>query len=140
MSLYCTFTVDRFFFGVPVGQVQEVLRRQAMSRVPLARPEVRGLINLRGQIITAIDLRRRLGLQPTPDGVRAMNVLIKTPEGAVSLLVDRIEDILEVTDDVIEHPPESLQGEIRELIIGACKLKERLLLLLDTEKTIDLPA
>ncbi len=140
MSLFCTFTVDRFFFGVAVGQVQEVIRHQAMTRVPLARPEVRGLINLRGQIITAIDLRRRLGLPAGPEGARNMNVLIKTPDGAISLLVDQIEDVLEVSAESIELPPETLQGDVRELITGACKLKDRLLLLLDTGKTIDLPA
>ncbi len=137
MSLYCTFSLDRLFFGVPVDHVQEVVRQQGMSTVPLARPEIRGLINLRGQIVTAIDLRRCLNLPPAPEGARVMNVLIKTPEGAVSLLVDQIEDVLEVSPDSIERPPETLQGELRALITGACKLKHRLLLLLDTEQAID---
>lgn len=137
MSLYCTFIVDRLFFGVPVEHVQEVIRHQEMSLVPLARPEVSGLINLRGQIVTAIDLRCRLCLPKRGEGSRGMNVLITTPDGAVSLVVDQIEDVLEVPSELIERPPETLQGEIRELIQGACKLKDRLLLLLDTEKAID---
>jgi purine-binding chemotaxis protein CheW len=138
MSLYCTFIVDRFFFGVPVDHIQEVVRHQDMSRVPLAPNEVSGLINLRGQIVTAIDLRRRLHLAAATGDRRAMNVLIKTPEGAVSLLVDQIEDVLEVPAEGVERPPETLQGEVRDLITGACKLKDRLLLLLDTQKTIEL--
>lgn len=138
MSLYCTFIVDSFFFGLPVDHVQEVVRHQDMSRVPLAPGEVSGLINLRGQIVTAIDLRRRLRLPPAPGGRLAMNVLIKTPDGAVSLQVDQIEDVLEVPPEGVEHPPETLQGEVRTLITGACKLKSRLLLLLDTSKTIEL--
>jgi len=137
MSLYCTFIVDRLFFGVPVEHVQEVIRYQDLSLVPLARPEVSGLINLRGQIVTAIDLRCRLRLPKRGEGSRGMNVLITTPDGAVSLVVDQIEDVLEVSPEHIERPPETLQGEIRELIQGACKLKDRLLLLLDTEKAID---
>ena len=139
MNLYCTFTVDRFFFGVAVDQVQEVIRHQRMTRVPLAAPEISGLINLRGQIVTAIDLRRRLGLPPAPADSHTMSVLIKTPDGAISLQVDQIEDVLEVADDTIELPPETLQGQVRQLITGASKLKRRLLLLLDTAKTIDLP-
>lgn len=138
MSLYCTFIVDRFFFGVPVDHIQEVVRHQDMSCVPLAPNEVSGLINLRGQIVTAIDLRRRLHLPPAKGDRKAMNVLIKTPEGAVSLLVDQIEDVLEVPAEGVERPPETLQGEVRTLITGACKLKDRLLLLLDTQKTIEL--
>ena len=137
MSLYCTFSLDRFFFGVPVDHVQEVVRQQEMSNVPLARSEIRGLINLRGQIVTAIDLRRRLRLPPAAPGSRVMNVLIKTPDGAVSLLVDQIEDVLEVSPESIERPPDTLQGELRTLITGACKLKERLLLLLDTDQAIE---
>lgn len=139
MNLYCTFTVDRYFFGVTVDQVQEVIRHQRMTRVPLASPEISGLINLRGQIVTAIDLRRRLGLPPAPADWRTMSVLIKTPDGAISLQVDQIEDVLEVAEETIERPPETLQGHVRQLITGASKLKHRLLLLLDTAKTIDLP-
>lgn len=138
MSLYCTFYIEHLFFGVPVDHVQEVVRHQEMSRVPLAPPEVSGLINLRGQIVTAIDLRRRLRLQASVSDKRPMNVLIKTPEGAVSLLVDQIEDVLEVPEEGVERPPETLQGEVRSIITGACKLKDRLLLLLDTQKTIEL--
>jgi purine-binding chemotaxis protein CheW len=138
MSLFCTFVVDKYFFGVPVEVVQEVVRQQQMTLVPLARSEVRGLINLRGQIITALDLRCRLRLAPISAEARLMNVFIKTPEGAVSLLVDRVEDILEVPADSIERPPDTLQGELRNLIVGASKLQDRLLLVLNTNRALDL--
>lgn len=138
MSLFCTFTAGRYFLGIPVEQVQEVMRSQTLSPVPLAREEVSGLINLRGQIVTAIDLRRRLKLPEQEACGTPMNVLVATSEGAVSLLVDRIEDVLEVPFDAIEPPPPTLQGELRELIAGACKLKGRLLLLLNTERALDL--
>ena len=135
---YCTFTVDQFFFGVRVTQVQEVVRHQALTRVPLAAHAVRGLINLRGQIITAIDLRRRLALPDRQTNQPPMNVLLHSSDGAVSLLVDQIEDVLEVGDETIEAPPETMQGPARQLISGASKQKQRLLLILDTAKTVEL--
>lgn len=140
MSLHCTFSVDQYSFALPVEDVQEVLRGLGLTRVPLSRPEVRGLINLRGQIVTAIDLRRRLGLpERNADGCR-MNVLVATAGGTVSLLVDRIDDIVDVDDAAVERPPETVQGDVRSLIRGACKLKGRLLLLLDTVRTVTLPS
>ena len=119
-------------------QVQEVIRAQAMTRVPLAPMAVTGLINLRGQIVTAIDLRRRLGLADRPVGVEAMNVVVRTDDGAVSLLVDEIGDVLEVTADAFEPPPETLDPTARGLIRGVYKLADRLLLVLETEPTVGL--
>lgn len=137
---YCTFFVGGLFMGVDVQKVQEVIRYQQMTRVPLAPPVVSGLINLRGQIVTAVDLRRRLGLVPR-NGEQPMNVVVRTDDGAVSLLVDEIEDVREVQAETFERPPETLRGGARELITGVYKLKDRLLLILDTEKavTIDEP-
>src|SRR5271170_5150484 len=106
-----------------------------MTRVPLAPPVVRGLINLRGQIVTAIDLRRRLELSDRPADQLPVNVVVQTDDGAVSLLVDEIGDVLEVPEMEFESPPETLNGIARELIRGAYKLADRLLLILDTEKT-----
>ena len=130
---YCTFFVDDQYFGLDVLNVQEIIRYQGMTRVPLAPPVVRGLINLRGQIVTAIDLRRRLELTDRPAGQFPVNVVVHTDDGAVSLLVDEIGDVLEVPDKLFERPPETLKGTARELIRGAYKLADRLLLILDTE-------
>ena len=135
---FSTFFLDGLFFGVEVLKVQEVIRYQEMTRVPLAPSVVSGLINLRGQIVTAIDLRRRLSLRPRPDGQLPMNVVVRTDDGAVSLLVDEIADVLEVSDDRFERAPETLDGVAREVILGVYKLEERLLLILDTEKTVRL--
>jgi len=132
---FCTFFLNGLFFGVEVTNVQEVLRYQQMTRVPLAPPTVHGLINLRGQILTAIDLRRRLDL-PARTGERLpMNVVVRTADGAISLLVDEIGDVVEIDDDIFERTPETLRGVARDLVRGVYKLKERLLLILDTEKT-----
>ena len=136
---FATFYLDRLLFGVEVGTVQEVIRYQEMTRVPLAPAVVTGLINLRGQIVTALDLRRRLELAERAAGRLPMNVVVRAGDEAVSLLVDEIGDVLEVGDDSFEPPPETLKGEARELIRGAYKLKNRLLLVLDTEKAVSIP-
>jgi purine-binding chemotaxis protein CheW len=133
---YCTFFVAGLYFGLDVLQVQEIIRYQEMTRVPLAPPVVRGLINLRGQIVTAIDLRRRLELADRPAGQLPVNVVVRTDDGAVSLLVDEIGDVLEVSETLFERPPETLTGKARELIRGAYKLEDRLLLILEPERTM----
>jgi purine-binding chemotaxis protein CheW len=135
---YCTFYVEGQYFGLDVLQVQEIIRCQEMTRIPLASPMVRGLINLRGQIVTAIDLRRRLGLPDRRADREPVNVVVHTDDGAVSLLVDEIGDVLEVPEETFERPPETLQGTARELIRGAYKLENRLLLILDIERAVDL--
>jgi purine-binding chemotaxis protein CheW len=134
---YCTFFVDGYYCGLDVRKVQEIIRYQEMTPVPLAPPVVSGLINLRGQIVTAIDLRRRLELTDRPADQPPVNVVVQTDDGAVSLLVDEIGDVVEVSEDLFERPPETLTGIGRELIRGAYKMKDRLLLLLDSEKTLD---
>ena len=137
---FCTFYVDRLFFGVEVEKVQEVIRYQQITRVPLAPRVFQGLINLRGQIITALDLRRRLELDDRAADRLPMNVVVKTPDGPLSLLVDEIGDVQEVQEDVFETPPETLSGVARELIRGTYKLKDRLLLPLNTERVVQLGA
>src|ERR1700722_8669111 len=116
---YCTFYVAGHYFGLDVLKVQEIIRYQEMTRVPLAHPVVRGLINLRGQIVTALDLRLRLDLPARPDNQLPVNVVIRTDDGAVSLLVDEIGDVLEVSIRDFERPPETLRGIARDLIVGA---------------------
>jgi len=134
---FSTFFVDHLYFGIEVEKVQEVLRYQEMTRVPLAPPVVRGLINLRGQIVTALDLRRRLDLNERADGQLPMNVVVRTGDGGVSLLVDEIGDVVEVDEGTFERPPDTLNARARELIRGVHKLKGRLMHVLDTEKAID---
>ncbi|MDP9434143.1 MAG: chemotaxis protein CheW, partial [Actinomycetota bacterium] len=128
---FTTFVLDGHLFGVEVETVQEVIRYQAMTRVPLAPGAVGGLINLRGQVITALDLRRRLGMADRPDGVLPMNVVVRTEEGAVSLLVDQIGDVVETDAASFETPPDTVAPAARELIRGAYKLDGTLLLALD---------
>jgi purine-binding chemotaxis protein CheW len=134
-----TFSVNGHLFGVEVAVVQEVIRYQSMTRVPLAPAALAGLINLRGQVITAVDLRRRLGFPDRAAGELGMDVIVRTRGGLVSLLVDRIGDVVEVTQEAFEEPPETLGGIARELIRGAYKLDHALLLSLDVQGAVELP-
>ena len=135
---FCTFHLDGHLLGVPVMRVQEVISYQSMTRVPLANPVIDGLINLRGQIVTAIDLRRRLELRDRAGDRAPMNVVVRTDDGAVSLLVDDIGDVIKVQADTFEPPPETLTGVTRHLIRGIHKLEKQLLLVLDIDRTVDL--
>ena len=137
---YCTFRVDDLYFGVEVRQVQEVIRYQPTTRVPLAPGVVQGLMNLRGQIVTALGLRNRLGLPAAEGDDKPMNVVIRTADGPVSLLVDEIGDVVQVDQDCFEPPPETVQGAQRDLIRGVFKLEGRLLLILDTERVVQIAA
>ncbi|HEY3742181.1 MAG TPA: chemotaxis protein CheW [Bryobacteraceae bacterium] len=134
---FATFSIGDLFFGIDVLNVQEVLRHQEMTRVPLAPGVIRGLINLRGQIVTAVDMRKRLELPPLRAGSNSMNMVVRTQEGAVSLLVDEIGDVLAVDEASYEPPPDNLSPVARSLIRGIFKLKSQLLLVLDTERAVD---
>ena len=137
-SQFSTFFVADLFFGVDVLHVQEVLRSQHMTPVPRAPGVIEGLINLRGQIVTAIDMRRRLLLPENSDGLASMNMVVRTADGAVSLLVDEIGDVVDMDVSTYERPPDNLAPAARELIRGVYKLKDRLLLVLDEERAVDL--
>ena len=132
----CTFRLDGHLFGVDVVRVQEVIRYQEMTRVPLASPVIQGLINLRGQIVTALDMRERFECPPRASSELPMNVVIRTEDGVVSLLVDEIGDVVEVREEDFERPPETISSLGKDLIAGVYKLDDQLLLLLDTNRVI----
>lgn len=133
-SQFCTFYMDKLLFGVELKGVQEVIRSLETTAVPLAPLVVSGLINLRGQIVTAVNLRRRLELEAAPHGTEFMNVVVRSVDGAVSLLVDEIGDVIEVEETTFEPPPETLPPSVRNIVLGIHKLTGRLLHVLDIEK------
>ena len=137
---FCTFFLEGSLFGVPVPQVQEVIRFHEMTRVPLAPDVVEGMINLRGQIVIAIDLRRKLSLKARKEEELPVNVVVRSADGAVSLMVDEIGDVVEVEDSTFEAPPETLRGAVRAMILGVHKLQGRLMHVLDTEKACQVQA
>jgi len=110
-----TFFVQDLFFGVEVLQVQEIIRRVTITRVPLAPPRVGGLINLRGQIVTAIDLRRCLDLPERPPGQTPAGLILQAEEGLVGLIVDEIGTVFELPENAFEPPPEILKGVLFSL-------------------------
>src|SRR5882672_10449657 len=137
---FCTFYLDKLLFGVELKGVQEVMRSLEMTRVPLAPTVVSGLINLRGQIVTAVDLRCRLELDARPPDALPMNVVVRSEDGAVSFVVDEIGDVVEVDESTFEPVPEMLRASVRSMILGVHKLQGRLMHVLDTEKTCQMTA
>ncbi|MBY0459634.1 MAG: chemotaxis protein CheW, partial [Gemmataceae bacterium] len=131
---FCTFRLGDRCFGIDVLEVQEVIRAQPMTRVPLAPAVVRGLMNLRGRVVTALDLRRRFGLPDGPDD--PVNVVVSTDDGAISLLVDDVGDVLTLSAEAFEPVPDTLAGVARELVRGVYKLDDQLLLVLDTARAV----
>ena len=136
-SQYATFEVGGHYLGIRVLEVQEVLRQQQLTRVPLAPDVITGLINLRGQIVPALEMRRVLRLPDRPDGLDTLSVVVRTEGGAVSLQVDEIGDVLELDGASFEPPPRNLEAHMKSLLLGVHKLKDRLLLVLDTHRTVD---
>jgi purine-binding chemotaxis protein CheW len=133
---YATFEVDGQLFGVEVSRVQEVFKHHDRTPVPLAAPAIAGLINLRGEVIPAVDVRTRMGLPADPDRA-PMNVVVRADDEVVCLLVDTIGDVSEADDASIEAPPSTITGPARELILGAVPQDGRLLLLLDVRRAVD---
>ena len=114
----CTFRLHEFMIGIDVTLVQEVLNRQDATRIPLVSDVVQGLINLRGEIVTTIDLRRRLGLPQRSADDPCMNVVIHTADGPVALTVDQIGDVIDADESLFEFPPPTLGGTLREFVTG----------------------
>jgi purine-binding chemotaxis protein CheW len=135
---YSTFRVADMFMGIELTRVQELLLYQEMTRVPLAPRAIEGLINLRGQIVTALDVRRILGLPVVEsEDSLPMNIVIQSEGGAVSLLVDEICDVLDVPVESAMPLPENMPGAQRELIEGVYQLDSVLLLILNTERLLE---
>ena len=135
---FCTFYLGPLLYGVEVLKIQEVLRYQEITEVPLAPEVIRGLLNLRGSIVATLDLRRRFGMPPLEGSALPTNVVSQTSTGLISLLVDRIGDVVEVDQESYEASPETLAGESRELIEGVYKLPSGLLMVLNVERALDL--
>ncbi len=131
---YCTFRLGELTLGVDVLSVQEVIRHEMMTKVPLAPTQVKGLVNLRGQIITALDLREQLGL-PMEGDLRA-HVVIRDEDEASSLLVDEVGDVVSPNESDYEPIPSAVPERVRNVVTGAYKLDGRLLLVLDTHRVL----
>jgi len=138
MSQLSTFHVGRYLFGVDVALVQEIVRLQTITPVPLSPPEIAGLINLRGEVLTAIDLRARLGLPRSENERDPINVVVRVDDEPVSLLVDEIGGVQEVSQVPFEATPATVEARVRDLLLGAYTLPDRLLLSLNARKVLDI--
>jgi len=158
----CTFRLAGLYFGVPANTVQEMIRTSLHTRVPLVSPVIHGLVNLRGEIVTTIDLRHRLGFPPadrqqhiddddnTPGGdggdsgdsgpIVATNVVIRTGDTAVSLVVDAIGDVITVDNASFEAVPTTLNEQCRAVVDGIYQLDDELLLTIDLDRLLDVDA
>ncbi|MBI3605292.1 MAG: chemotaxis protein CheW [Nitrospirae bacterium] len=130
---YVTFYLGDHFFGVEAVKVQEILIPGPMTAVPLAPSMIAGLINLRGEIVTVMDLRRRLEFPPRPEGLERMSVVVQTTDGLITLMVDRIGEVIEVGPDLFEPPPKNLDAGFLSVVEGVYKLKDEILLVLNSE-------
>ncbi|MGJ5672519.1 MAG: chemotaxis protein CheW [Nostochopsis sp.] len=142
---FCTFFLNGIYFGIGVQYVQEVIRSQVITRIPLAPPDICGLINLRGQILTAIDLQQRLEMGESAmrsttklvDEAQGFHIVVCSDDEAVSLLVDKVGDVLEFTENTFQPPPATLKARIRQMLAGAYPLAEGFVLILDIEKILN---
>jgi purine-binding chemotaxis protein CheW len=137
MTQLSTFYVGKYLFGVDVALVQEIVRIRQMTPVPLGSQDIAGLINLRGEVLTAIDMRTRLGLRPSSAETERVNVVIRLDEEPLSLLVDEIGGVFEVSGVPFEQTPSTVDEQVRDLIQGAYTLPDKLLLSLSVEQIID---
>lgn len=128
---YVSFLVDGQLLGIPVNSVQEVLNPQNIAPVPLARSEIAGLLNLRGQIVTAVNLRRRLGLADLDRTQRSMNVVVRHLGESYSLLVDEVGDVINVSGEHLEPPPCTLDAHWKCVTSGVFRLEGRLFVILN---------
>lgn len=132
----CTFRIDDLLLGVRVGHVQEVLQTQFVTPIPLADARVAGLVNLRGQIVTAIDLRVCLNRPSSTTAEHPLSLIVQSETTTVSLLVDQMEDVLDVNENAFCPPPETLDPEIAAFVNGAYAIEGGLVLILGVDEVI----
>lgn len=136
---FVTFFVDDQMFGIPVLNVQDILTPDKIASIPLAPAEVRGSINLRGRIVTVIDVRVRLGLGTHEDNAHGnMGVTVEQDHELYTLLVDRIGDVVAMSNDLFEKNPGTLSSTWREFSEGVYRLDDKLMVILDIERLLNL--
>ncbi len=134
---YLTIEIAGQSFGIPVLQVQDVLREQAVTRIPLASSEVAGSLNLRGRIVTAIDVRRRLGLPDRKEDETNMSVVVEHNNELFSLIIDSVGDVLSLEDKNFEKNPGTLEPAWRDISTGIYQLEDDLLVIMDVSKLLE---
>jgi purine-binding chemotaxis protein CheW len=134
-----TFALDREEFGIPIGQVREVIRVGDITRVPQARPHVRGVTNLRGRILAVVEIRTRMGLPAAEITPRSRVIVVGVHDRILGILVDGVSQVVKVPMDTVAPPPEEILSPGTDYITGVARWKSRLIVLLDLEKVLLLP-
>jgi purine-binding chemotaxis protein CheW len=137
---YVTATVGGQLFGLPIAGVQDVFVLDRMTRVPLATPEIAGVLNLRGRIVTAIDMRRRLGLGNGGASPKRMAIGIECKGESYGLLIDSIGEVLKLSPSSREDNPVNLDPRLARVSAGVHRLEDRLLVVLDVERVLEVGA
>ncbi|MEQ1789669.1 MAG: chemotaxis protein CheW [Rickettsiales bacterium] len=132
-QMYVTMRIDRQLFGIPVRNVRDVLRQQKITSIPLSSSEIAGSLNLRGRIVTVINLRRRLNLTEIKDDEKGMFVVVEHKGELFSLIVDSVGEVMTVPNHAIEKSPTNLGGAWREVTTGVYKLSGELLVIIDVQ-------
>lgn len=135
---YVTATVGGQLFGLPISRVQDVFALDRLTRVPLAPPEIAGLLNLRGRIVTAIDMRRRLGLDAPPGAAPRMAVGVEFKGESYGLLIDVIGEVLKLPTSEREDNPVNLDPGLARVSAGVHRLDGKLLIILDVDRVLDI--
>ncbi len=138
---FCTFYLDHLLFGVQSQKIQEVVTYRELRPVPLSPPVVSGLMNLRGQVVVALELRRQLELPDRPAEMTPICLVVRSASGTVCLLADEVGNVVDVEDDTFEPSPETLSPRLRSVILGVHKLEQQLMHVLDTDQAceVELP-
>jgi purine-binding chemotaxis protein CheW len=137
---FCTFYLDQMLFGVESQKIQEVVPYRTLRPVPLAPAAVSGLMNLRGQVVVALELRQQLGLPERPATMTPICLVMRASEGSVSLLADEVGNVVEVAEETFEPAPETLPAHLRSVILGVHKLEHQLMHVLDTDQACEVRA
>jgi purine-binding chemotaxis protein CheW len=133
---FLTIMIGSQIFGIPVLQVQDVLRQQAVTRVPLAPPEVAGALNLRGRIVTAINVRCRLGMDDLPAGTKTMSVVVEHEGELYSLIIDKVGDVLSLPNKGFEAVPPTMDSTWRDIATGIYRLDAQLMVVVDVARLL----
>jgi len=136
-SEYITVMIGEQLFGISVPMVQDVFMPESVTPVPMAMPEVAGVLNMRGRIVTAIDMRRRLDLPPRGDGKNGLAVGVEYRGESYGLVIDSVGEVLRVSDTTLERNPSNLDPRWRSISMGVQQLKDKLMVLIDVEKVLD---
>jgi purine-binding chemotaxis protein CheW len=134
---FVTFVIAGQLFGIPVLQVQDVLSTYKITRIPLAPPEIVGSLNLRGRVVTAIDVRLRLGLPPREEGENHMSIVAECEGELYSLMVDSVGEVLALSQEGYERNPPTLDPKFRTYSDGIYRLDGQLLVVLDVIRLLD---